>query len=50
MLNTIFQSISTNILTQPAYIIGLMVLIGMLALKKTWYESLSSMIKATAEY
>ncbi len=50
MLNTIFQSISTNILTQPAYIIGLMVLIGMLALKKTWYESLSSMIKATAGY
>ncbi len=50
MLNTIFQSISTNILTQPAYIVGLLVLIGMLALKKTWYEAVSSMIKATAGF
>ena len=50
MLNTIFQSISTNILTQPAYIVGLMILIGMLALKKPWYEAISSMIKGTAGY
>lgn len=50
MLATIFESISTNILTQPAYIIGLMVLIGMLALKKPWYEAISCMIKAVAGY
>lgn len=50
MLNTVFQSVSTNILTQPAYIIGLLVLIGMLALKKPWYEAISSMIKAVAGF
>ena len=46
----LFQSISTNILTPPAYIVGLLVLIGMLALKKPWYEALGSMIKAVVGY
>lgn len=36
-MQAVFQSISSNILTQPAYIVGLLVLIGMLALKKKWY-------------
>lgn len=50
MLNSVFQSISSNILTQPAYIVGLLVLVGMLALKKPWYEAISSMIKAVAGF
>ncbi len=49
-MQAVFQSISSNILTQPAYIVGLLVLIGMLALKKKWYEALSSMIKAVVGY
>ena len=44
------SSISSNLLTQPAYIIGLLVLIGMLALKKPVYEAVASMIKAVVGY
>ncbi len=35
-----------NILTKPAFFIGLIVFIGYLLLKKTWYESISGLIKA----
>ena len=49
-MQAVFSSISSNILTQPAYIVGLLVLIGRLALKKKWYEALSSMIKAVVGY
>lgn len=49
-MQQIFSSLSSNLLTQPAYIIGLLVFIGMVALKKPLYEALSSMIKAVVGY
>lgn len=39
-----------NILKQPAYFVGLMVLIGYVLLKKKWYETLSGCIKAIVGY
>lgn len=39
-----------NILTQPAYFIGLIVTIGYILLKKPWYEVLAGFIKATVGY
>jgi PTS system ascorbate-specific IIC component len=39
-----------NILTQPAYFIGLMVLVGYILLKRPWYDSLAGFIKATVGY
>jgi len=41
---------ASNILTQPAYFIGLIVLIGYILLKKPWYDSLAGFIKATVGY
>ncbi len=49
-MQQILSSISSNLLTQPAYIIGLLVLVGMLALKKPLYEAVASMIKAVVGY
>ncbi len=39
-----------NILTVPAYFIGLMTLIGYILLKKPWYESFAGFIKATVGF
>jgi PTS system ascorbate-specific IIC component len=39
-----------NILTQPAYFIGLIVLIGYILLRKSWYDALAGFIKATVGY
>jgi len=39
-----------NILTQPAYFTGLIVLIGYILLKKTWYDVLAGFIKATVGF
>lgn len=49
-MQQIFTAISTNILTQPAYVLGLLVFIGMLALRKPLYEAISSMIKTVVGY
>ncbi len=49
-MQQILSSISSNLLTQPAYIIGLLVFIGMIALKKPFYEAVASMIKAVVGY
>ncbi len=49
-MQQILSSISSNLLTQPAYIIGLLVFIGMIALKRPFYEALASMIKACVGY
>lgn len=46
----IWNFIVKNILTQPAYFIGIMVLVGYLLLKKPWYEALAGFIKATVGY
>ncbi|MDR1899811.1 MAG: PTS ascorbate transporter subunit IIC [Treponema sp.] len=39
-----------NILTQPAYFIGLIVLVGYILLRKTWYDAIAGFIKATVGY
>ncbi len=39
-----------NILTVPAYFIGLMTLVGYILLRKPWYESLAGFIKATVGF
>ena len=39
-----------NILTQPAYFIGLIVLVGYLLLKRPFYEAFAGFIKATVGY
>jgi len=41
---------ATNVLTVPAYFIGLIVLIGYVLLRKPWYEVLAGFIKATVGY
>ncbi|MDY5252909.1 MAG: PTS ascorbate transporter subunit IIC [Erysipelotrichaceae bacterium] len=46
----IWNFFAQNILTQPAYFIGFMVLVGYLLLKKPLYEALSGFIKATVGY
>lgn len=49
-LNSAWDYFASNILTQPAYFIGLMVLVGYILLRKTWYDSLAGFIKATVGY
>ena len=49
-LSTIWEFFANNILTQPAYFIGLMVVIGYILLRRTWYDVLSGFIKATAGF
>lgn len=50
VLFDIWTFFADNILKQPAYFIGLMVLIGYILLKKKWYETLSGCIKAIVGY
>lgn len=46
----IWEYFAENILTQPAYLIGFIVLLGYILLKKPWYECLSGFLKATIGY
>lgn len=46
----IWEFFVTNILTKPHFLIGLIVFIGYMLLKRPWYESLSGFIKATVGY
>ena len=39
-----------NILTQPAFMIGTIVLIGYILLKRPWYDCLAGFLKATCGY
>lgn len=50
VLNTIWTYFATNILTQPAYFIGFMVLFGYILLRKPWYDAFAGFIKATVGY
>jgi len=50
VLNTIWTFIVNNIITQPAYFIGLIVLLGYVLLKKPWYDVLAGTIKAIVGY
>lgn len=49
-LNIVWSYFASNILTQPAYFIGLMVLVGYILLGKPWYDSFSGFVKATVGY
>lgn len=49
-LMSIWNFFASNILTQPAYFIGLMVLVGYILLKKPLYEAFAGFIKATVGY
>ena len=49
-LSTIWEFFANNILTQPAYFIGLMVVVGYILLRRPWYDVLSGFIKATAGF
>lgn len=46
----IWKFFASNILTQPAYFIGIMVLVGYLLLRKPIYEAFAGFIKATVGY
>lgn len=49
-LLNIWTYFAENILTQPAYLIGFIVLLGYILLKKPWYECLAGFLKATIGY
>ncbi len=52
-LNTLLSAwifFAKNILTQPAFMIGFIVLIGYILLKKPWYSCLAGFLKATCGY
>jgi PTS system ascorbate-specific IIC component len=49
-LNIGWSYFARNILTQPAYFIGLIVLIGYILLRRPWYDALAGFIKATVGY
>ena len=50
ILMGIWTWIANNIITQPAYFIGLIVVLGYALLKKPWYELLAGFIKAVIGY
>lgn len=49
-LNTVWSYVVTNILSNPAYFIGIIVFVGYLLLKKPFYEAFAGFIKATVGY
>ncbi len=49
-LQMIWEFFAANILTQPAYFIGLIVVVGYVLLRRPWYEVLSGFVKATVGY
>lgn len=50
VLMNIWSYFATNILQQPAFMIGLIVMLGYLLLKKPWYDVLAGVIKAIVGY
>lgn len=46
----IWKFFADNILTQPNFFIGFIVLIGYILLRRPWYESLAGFLKATVGY
>lgn len=50
IIMTVWDFFATNILTQPAYFIGLIVFIGYLLLKKPIYDAFAGFIEATVGY
>lgn len=45
-----WEYFANNVLTQPAYFIGFIVLIGYILLRKPWYDAFSGFVKATVGY
>lgn len=50
VLMNVWGYFSKNILQQPAFMIGLLVMLGYILLKKTWYDVLAGVIKAIVGY
>ena len=50
VLKSIWMFFQSNILTQPAFFVGFLVLIGSILLKKKWYQCYASFVKATVGY
>lgn len=50
ILNTAWKWFTTNIFTQTAIFMALLVLIGLIIAKKKWYEALTGMLKAYIGY
>ena len=50
ILMNVWSYFATNILEQPAFMIGLSVMIGYILLKKPWYDVLAGVIKAIVGY
>jgi len=50
VLMNIWSFFSKNILQQPAFMIGLLVMLGYILLKKKWYDVLAGVIKAIVGY
>lgn len=50
ILMTIWTYFATNVLQEPAFMIGLIVMIGYILLGKTWYDVLAGVIKAIVGY
>lgn len=50
VLMTIWEYFANNILTKPAFFIGLIVMLGYILLKKSWYDVLAGTIKAIVGY
>ncbi|HIR13886.1 MAG TPA: PTS ascorbate transporter subunit IIC [Candidatus Choladousia intestinavium] len=50
ILMSIWSYFATNVLQQPAFMIGLIVAIGYILLKKPWYDVLAGVIKAIVGY
>ena len=49
-LMTAWSYFATNILQQPAFMIGLIVMLGYILQKKPWYDVLAGVIKAIVGY
>jgi len=49
-LMSIWEFFVNNFLKTPAYFIGLIVIVGYILLKKSWYEVFAGFIKATVGY
>ncbi|MDY3250483.1 MAG: PTS ascorbate transporter subunit IIC [Candidatus Choladocola sp.] len=50
ILMNIWTYFSTNILQQPAFMIGLIVMLGYILLRKPWYDVLAGVLKAIVGY
>ena len=50
ILMKIWSYFAVNVLQQPAFMIGLIVMIGYILLKKPWYDVLAGVIKAIVGY